>query len=284
MEKINTLPSISISVVSHGQIELVNHLLNDIKDYCDNTTLELILTLNIAEDIPFSIESFPFPIKIIKNPHPLGFGANHNQAFKHASGSYYCVLNPDIRFNTNPFAILITELNNDRIGVVAPLVLSPDNLIEDSAREFPTPFTILNKALGGHKGSDYIIKEQTIYPDWIGGMFMLFPKQIFAQLNGFDERYFLYYEDVNLCARLRLLNYEIMLCPTAKIFHHAQRTSHANLKYLRWHLSSMTRYFLSSAFLRIQYKKWLTKLKPVFKGFNATDHYSNREAPGTDQK
>ena len=252
---------VSISVVSHKQADLVSQLLSDIESYCSSDEIELILTLNVEEELPFTPDNFSFPIKMIHNKTRQGFGENHNQAFKHASGSYYCVLNPDIRFNTNPFAILITELNNDCIGVVAPLVLSPDNLIEDSAREFPTPFTILNKALGGHKGSDYIIKEQAIYPDWIGGMFMLFPKQIFAQLNGFDERYFLYYEDVNLCARLRLLNYEIMLCPTAKIFHYAQRTSHANLKYFRWHLSSMTRYFLSSAFLRILYKKWLTKFK-----------------------
>ena len=251
----------SISIVSHGQANLVKDLLQDIELFCQDISIEVLLTLNIEESLPFTPDNFSYPIKVLKNNRPLGFGTNHNQAFKHASGSYYCVLNPDIRFNTNPFAILITELNNDRIGVVAPLVLSPDHLIEDSAREFPTPFTILNKALGRHKGSDYIIKEQAIYPEWIGGMFMLFPKQIFAQLNGFDERYFLYYEDVNLCARLRLLNYEIMLCPTAKIFHYAQRTSHANLKYFRWHLSSMTRYFLSSAFLRILYKKWLTKFK-----------------------
>ncbi len=252
---------ISISVVSHGQAGLVNNLLQDIELYCQGISIEVIFTLNIEEQLLFTADNFSFPIKIIKNDNPLGFGANHNQAFRNASGQFYCVLNPDICFNINPFSILIDELNDKGIGVVAPLVLSPDNLVEDSARQFPTPFKILCKALRQCKGSDYIINEYPIYPDWVGGMFMLLPRKIFAQLTGFDERYFLYYEDVDLCARLRLLGYEIVLCPQAKVFHYAQRNSHANFKYFAWHVRSMMRFFVSAVYWRVQIRKWLFRFK-----------------------
>ena len=77
-----------------------------------------------------------------------------------------------------------------------------------------------------------------LYPDWVGGMFMLFSREMFSAIRGFDERYFLYYEDVDLCARLTLRGYKVCLTPKSKVIHQAQRTSHRNLRYLRWHLSA----------------------------------------------
>ena len=80
---------------------------------------------------------------------------------------------------------------------------------------------------------------------------MLFPSGIFERLGGFDERYFLYYEDVDICGRLRLQGHEVVLCPQAKVTHHAQRTSHRSVRYLRWHLTSMLRFFFSSVYRRL---------------------------------
>jgi len=248
---------VTISVVSHGQIDLIVKLFDDIATYLSLDQLEVILTLNLPETLPFLESDYAFLKMIIRNQNPKGFGANHNQAFSHATGGFFCILNPDIRFNTDPFPVLLASLNDLTVGVVAPLIFSADEQLEDSARKFPTPFKIVCKALGGCKGHDYVITEHAIQPDWIGGMFMLLPSKIFAQLAGFDEHYFLYYEDVDLCARLRLLGYEVVLNPQAKVFHYAQRTSHANFKYFRWHLRSMLRFFVSSVFLRVQFKKWL---------------------------
>lgn len=86
---------------------------------------------------------------------------------------------------------------------------------------------------------------------------MLFPRHIFERLNGFDQSYFLYYEDVDLCARMRLLGYEVVLCPDAKVIHHAHRSSHRNFRFLLWHLSSMMRFFFSPVYWRVQCRKWL---------------------------
>jgi GT2 family glycosyltransferase len=84
---------------------------------------------------------------------------------------------------------------------------------------------------------------------------MLFPRQVFEQLHGFDERYFLYYEDVDMCGRLQLAGYKVAVCPQAQIVHHAQRSSHRSLKYLRWHLASMLRFFFSPVYRQLRKQK-----------------------------
>jgi len=245
-------PEISISIVSHAQIHLVEELLHDIAQHCHNSSIEVILTLNTDEVLLFSSNSFLFPVNLIRNSKPKGFSANHNQAFNYAVGDYFCVMNPDIRLNQDPFPVLLDCLQADSsVGVVAPLVINRSGLIEDSARRFPTPLKILRKAFGRCKGSDYSIKDKPVFPDWVGGMFMLFPREKFKQLRGFDERFFLYYEDVDLCARLRLQAYNVVMCPDAKVIHNAQWSSHHNVTYLFWHLASMIRFFCSTVFMRI---------------------------------
>lgn len=251
-------PEISISIVSHRQINLIVNLLQDIEKHCHTISIELILTLNLAEPIPIHKDGFSFPIRYIHNGSPKGFAENHNQAFSLSTGKFFCVMNPDIRLNKAPFPTLIACLNDTNIGVVAPIVVSESGAMEDSARHFPTPFKILCKVFGGCRGSDYVVNSEPIFPDWVGGMFMLFRREIFEKIGGFDQRYFLYYEDVDICARLRLRAYVVALCPAAKVIHHARRSSHRNLKYLKWHLSSMIRFFLSRPFLKIFWQR-LTK-------------------------
>ena len=247
---------ISVSVVSHNQINLIANLLNDLNKYCSESSIELILTLNLNEPIPFPIEKFFFPIKIIRNSIPLGFGANHNQAFAKATGHFFCIINPDIRLMGNPFNALLKCLHNPKIALVAPLVSSSKGDIEDSARSFPTPLTILARLFRRNRKGSYVVNNVKIYPDWVGGMFMVLPYSTFQKVSGFNERFFLYYEDVDLCARLRLLGYEVALCPSVKVIHDAQRSSHSNLKYLKWHLSSMLQFFCSRVYIKVLWQKF----------------------------
>jgi GT2 family glycosyltransferase len=249
---------ISISIVSHGHIHLINELLGDFVRNCRDSPIELLLTLNLEETLPFVKADFPFPVEIIRNAEPLGFSANHNRAFALSSGQFFCVMNPDVRLNKNPFPTLTDCLRDISVGLVAPLVVNQTGELEDSARRFPTPFKILCKVFGRCKGGDYAVRDGIVYPDWVGGMFMLFRHEVFAELGGFDTRYFLYYEDVDLCARLRLLGYEVALCPDAKVIHHAHRSSHSSLKFMKWHVASMARFFCSPPFLKILWRR-LTK-------------------------
>lgn len=251
----NCAAEISISIVSHGQIGLIEQLLHDIGEHCRAAPIELILTLNLEETLPFTPGSFTFPIKVVRNLAPQGFAANHNQAFVLATGRYFCVMNPDVRFDKDPFPSLISCVQNPSIGVVSPVVVGERGAVEDCARRFPSPFKILCKAMGKCKGSDYVIKDAIIFPDWVGGMFMMFRYDVFKLLGGFDLRFFLYYEDVDLCARIRLQGYEVALCPGARVVHVARRDSHRKLKFFKWHLASMLRFFLSPVYWRLMIRR-----------------------------
>ena len=255
------IPEISISIVSHAQINLVETLLDDIDSCCRLSSIELIVTLNIGEVLPENVNKFTFPIKVIRNSIPQGFAANHNQAFEQAAGSFFCVMNPDVRLNDNPFPALLACLENSSVGVVAPIIVDASGTLEDSARRFPSPFTILGKVFATRKSRDYEVGDETVFPDWVGGMFMLLPRAQFKQLGGFDQRYFLYYEDVDLCARLRLSGYEVALCPHATAIHQARRDSHRKFRYLKWHMASMVRFFCSMAFLKISWQRSIRSLR-----------------------
>jgi GT2 family glycosyltransferase len=89
-------------------------------------------------------------------------------------------------------------------------------------------------------------------------MFLPFQYSVYEEAGGFDERYFHYYEDVTLCARLQLMGNRVIVCPRTKVVHQARRSSHHNLRYLRWHLGSMLRFFLSPVYSRVLYRKFIS--------------------------
>lgn len=242
---------LTVSVVVHNQAEIAKQLLGDISDLGDKLSAEIIFTVNTDEPLPFATRNYHHSIKVIRNETPKGFGANHNFAFNHSRGQYFCVLNPDIRLVGNPFDTLIACLNDSKAGVVAPRIVNPNGGIENSARRFPTPFSILLKAIANSSMIDYQQDEYPYETDWVGGMFMLFPKDCFRRMGGFDERYFLYYEDVDLCARMKMAHCSAILCPQVTAVHDPRCDSHHNLQYMRWHLRSMFRFFTSKGFLKL---------------------------------
>ncbi|WP_295955485.1 glycosyltransferase [Rhodoferax sp.] len=248
----DTRPNLSISIVSHGQMALVLPLLRDLDRLHLQTPLEVILTLNIPEDMPCTADDFGFSLRVVRNLLPMGFGANHNQALAQARCATVCILNPDIRLTQNPFPGLLAVLEDPLVGLVAPAIYSPAGQLEDSARRFPTPWGITAKAiLRKRQLSRASTHPETVfYPDWVGGMFMVLSTALYRSMGGFDEKFFLYYEDVDLCARIRLQSLQIALLPHHGVTHDAQRSSHTQRKYLRWHLSSMLRFFCSRVFIR----------------------------------
>lgn len=239
---------ITISVASHGQCDLVERMLNDLANL--SLHFEIILTKNIPEDLFNRSLCYSYPAKIIENSIPKGFGANHNAAFRHATGDFFCVLNPDIHFVSDPFPALMDLAAQDGVGVVAPQIFNSAGLREDSARQFPTPFELLGKVFGGRSATVPDLPHGSA-PDWVAGMFMLFPRRIFEKMGGFDERYFLYYEDVDICARLALAGYKRLVCADAHVVHDAQRSSHHNIRYTAMHLRSMLRFFTSDVYRKV---------------------------------
>lgn len=239
-----------MSIVSHGHGRLVAALLDDLRRNCA-TPIEVLLTLNVPEEIAIDPTAYEFDIRIIRNVTPRGFGANHNAAFAHARGEYFCVLNPDVRLIDDPFPRLFVCARQPTVGVVGPRVLNSRGELQDSARPFPTPVVLIGKVLRLKKAR-YPDVTSTPFPDWVAGMFMLFPRSSYSAIGGFDESYFLYYEDIDVCARLRLAGYRAAFCNDAVIVHDAHRSSHHSLKFLRWHVSGILRFFASRTYRAVR--------------------------------
>jgi GT2 family glycosyltransferase len=233
-----------LSVVSHGHGEMVSRLVEHVLNFPE--VKKVILTLNIPENLPKISDS---RIEVITNKIPKGFGANHNHAFKKFKSTAFCVLNPDIIFYNNPFPSLIDALKDESIGVVAPLVVQPNLSIEDSMRLFLTPINILRRIVGLDLGS-YQLRHQgsDLSPDWVAGMFMLFKSDIYSRVNGFDERYFMYCEDADICTRIWKSGYKVIGRPSAYVCHDARRASRKKLNHFYWHLASIFRYFYTHFF------------------------------------
>ncbi len=235
------MKSLCISIVSHGHESMVKKLIKQL--FALNEYIEIILTINLSESfLDFSHNR----LKIIRNKSPKGFGENHNAAFHIVNTKYFCVLNPDIEFIDDPFPELIRHMEKYNASLIAPTVYSKNNILEDNIRYFPTVFSLVKKYLK----SDYGVYKTSLddlscfYSEWVAGMFMLFKADDFKSIGGFDKKFFLYYEDVDICARLWKVNMKIVACPSVKVIHDAQRTSRQNLRYAMWHARSMIRYFI----------------------------------------
>ena len=234
---------ITLSVVSHAQADLVKGLLRTIDETGSGAFLEeVIITNNIAEESSYYLESAP--VRLITNDKPKGFGDNHNYAFKNSRGKYFCVVNPDIRLKSNPFPYLLEAIKNPSTGLVAPLTVRSDNSLQDSLCYFPSVWQIIKKLLG-YKDYRYPIKSEVepFEVDWAAGMFHFYDSKVFKLIGGFDDKFFLYYEDVDICMRLWLADIRILACPRAIVIHDAQRSSHKKLRFLLWHIGSLFRYF-----------------------------------------
>ena len=120
---------ITISIVSHGQGQLVHELLRDLARYCIGQ-VEVILTLNLPEELPFVPQEFGYVTQIVRNSTPKGFGGNHNAAFRLVNTEYFCILNPDVRIRDNLFPHLRAGLRDPQAGIVGPLICNPDGITE----------------------------------------------------------------------------------------------------------------------------------------------------------
>lgn len=245
---------ITLSIVSHHQAALVANLMDDLARIASPLIDAIILTRNVAEDF------LPFPaalaqkVLVVENPAPKGFGANHNAAFSRCRSPVFAILNPDIRLRCDPFPQLAAALGQPKAvesacpghqapSLVAPMIESPEGAREDSARTLVTPVELIKRHLFGRR-------NRAMRPDWIAGMFHFVSSAAFRAIGGFDERYFMYCEDFDLCARLRLRGWRFEVVESAVVVHDAQRASHRSLRHLAWHVSSLLKMWSSAAFWR----------------------------------
>lgn len=244
--------AITLSVVSHGHGALLWRLLDDLQLHKSLRGVRVIVTLNVPEH--FDVARWPgLNLLILRNEQPLGFGANHNAAFLHSTGRWFVVLNPDLRLPDNPFPALIAAAEaHTRPGVLAPRIMSLDGRDEDSVRLNLTPWSLLRRRFDTGAGRVPLsVANSTQGFFWLAGMFLMFSADAYRQIGGFDERFFLYCEDYDICARLHLTGKDISVVPAAKAFHAAQRDSHRSSRHFRWHLMSLIRVWISATFWRV---------------------------------
>ena len=246
----NSESLITISIVSHGDAEKVGHLLESLQKHeLDLRRFQIVLTDNLGKDLPeFSPEPWS-SLQIIRNRSQLGFAHNHNNAFKSAQGDYFAVLNPDLVFERPSFDELLERLKTFPKAILAPHIVDSEGNIQDSFRTLPTPSEIIRRRLPGHKFSAFQPdREGLVHPDWMAGMFWLMYSDIFRELRGMDERYRLYFEDVDFCTRARLKGIKILGDSRVQIRHDAQRSSRRKFYYLLLHTQSALRFFASPVY------------------------------------
>jgi N-acetylglucosaminyl-diphospho-decaprenol L-rhamnosyltransferase len=238
---------ICVSVVSHGQGALVDRVLADLAALPDSGVQQVVVTVNVPGD-PWQPagNTARWPITLLRNAAPLGFGENHNRAFAHCTQPLFAVLNPDIRLPHDPFPPLVAALQEaPSCALAVPVQLDAEGRRESFARPVPTPWGVLARRLfpAAQRARGAVAGAQ-----WVAGAFMLWRAEVYAQLGGFDTGYFLYCEDVDICLRLQLAQRRFEVVEAVPVVHAAQRGSGRSWRYLAWHARSLLRLWTSPVF------------------------------------
>jgi GT2 family glycosyltransferase len=229
-------------VVSHGHDAWLPPLLDDLAKAPAGLLHRVVVTHNLPA-APLHTEGLPFALQQIHNPRPQGFGANHNQAFAHADTPFFAVLNPDMRLRDPalwPQMLATAQLPG--VGAVTATLLNPDGSAQDNQRALVTPWSLWRRR---------VLRQPEQRVDWFSASFLLMPAVAYRAVAGFDERYHMYCEDVDLCLRLQLAGLRLARS-AATAEHHAQRDSLRRWRPLLWHVHSLLRLWFSVAFWRYQ--------------------------------
>ncbi len=156
----------------------------------------------------------------------LGFGRAANRAVAATSQQYVCILNPDLEVRPNAIRELAAYLDaHPKVAIAAPMVVNPDGSSYPSARSFPSALDGIGHAVVGLVSSSnpwtrrYQRTADPASPDWVSGTAMLLRREAVEAVGCFDERYFMYVEDVDLCWRLREAGWQIAQVPGAEVVH-----------------------------------------------------------------
>ena len=175
-------------------------------------------------------------LHLIENAGNLGFSAAANQALRTSHAKYVLILNTDTEVDPEAIDILVEFGDaNDQMGAAGPLLLNTDGTIQLSGRRFPSfldatmhaflgifwpenPFSVRYRMLDWDRQS-----ERTV--DWVSGAAMFIRREAARDVNFFDERFFMYVEDMDLCNRLWHKGWKVYFCPEARIIHHLAKSS-----------------------------------------------------------
>ena len=200
---------------------------------------------------------FGYHVEYIYSNKNIGFGKGHNSILHKltSENKYHLILNPDVRFHPEILEKLVLKMeSNESFSMIAPRVLNSNNELLHTARRYPSLFELIFRFLGIFK--KFTIRgeyknqnhKKSFSPDFVQGSFMLFKTEDLLRLKGFDERYFMYMEDVDICRKIDLSGKRKLYFPATEIIHTHRKGSSKEFRLFFIHISSIIKYFIKWGF------------------------------------
>ena len=223
------MPKVSIIILTYNSSDYIGQLLISVKNsHKGNNDFEIIaVDNNSTDDTLIKLKSFENEITIKKNEKNLGFAGGINEGTKIAKGEYLVFVNPDTELRKGNVFDLVSVFDKfEKAGIVGGKLVDKKGNPEKSAGRFFGLFEILLMTLGldeafGVRTCPKEIKKV----DFVSGGFMMVKKQVFEKLNGFDESFFMYVEDVDFCKRAKNAGFETYFTPGTELVHVSQGSS-----------------------------------------------------------
>jgi N-acetylglucosaminyl-diphospho-decaprenol L-rhamnosyltransferase len=256
---------ISVIIVNYQSQDKVLKCLDALldADWGDLSREIIVVDNNSGDDLARVKEIFP-EVKIIRSEKNLGMGGGNNLGAKNSAGEFILILNPDTLVRDDAILKLQRHLRENRkAGIVGPKLLNPDGTLQYSCLRFPKIYTpILRRTFFGELSprqlDNFLMKDfdhSTVRSvDWLMGSCFLIRREIMEKDGHiFDEKYFMYFEDTDLCRRVKAKHdYEVVYHPEAVVVHDYARQSAEKPWYIaplvdpltREHIKSWFRYFI----------------------------------------
>jgi N-acetylglucosaminyl-diphospho-decaprenol L-rhamnosyltransferase len=199
---------------------------------------EVIVVDNASSDGTVEMLRAEFPdVRVIPNSENVGFTRGNNQALAVAQGRYLFLLNPDTELRPGALQTLIDYADaHPHAGIIGPRLFYGDGTLQSSRRRFPTLATAFlestklqqwfprNRALTRYYMLD-MSDDATQEVDWVNGSAMFVRREVYDQIGGFDEAFFMYSEELDWCYRAKQAGWQIVYLPTAQITHYEGKSS-----------------------------------------------------------
>jgi GT2 family glycosyltransferase len=212
---------ISAIIVSYNTREMTLECLRTLAVSLDGIDSEIIVVDNASSDGSVEAIRAAFPhIRLVASESNSGFGAANNEAMRLARGRFFLLLNSDAFPEKPAIPALLTFLQeNPRAGVVGPRLLNADGSLQVSCYPFPTPVSAWLENLWLHRGYHGWLHDSVRQVDFLIGACLLVRREVYEQVGGFDERFFMYSEEADWLRRMKDAGWEAIFVPGACVTH-----------------------------------------------------------------